>query len=387
VQCEFHMSLACPTLSEQILDAAQDGIICLDLAGRISFANPAAARLLGFTGVDELHGQPVRTYIQFSGMGTLTNQPGDAAGLLLAGMTLLPRGEQVCWSEEGASFPIEYESAPIDEDGSLAGAVVTFRDVGQRQTAERLKNEQISVVSHELRTPLTSMRSALGLLVGAQVGQLPDQGHRLLEIAVRNTDRLIRLINDILDVERLDSGQMPMTSVLCDAGDLMTEAADAVRSMADQAGVVLEVIPNAARLWGDPDRLMQVLINLLANAIKFSPPGGGTVWIDATQAERELVFRVRDAGCGIRPDKLETIFDRFVQVGDGDAHRKGGTGLGLAICRGIVKQHGGHIWAESTVGAGTTLCVALPNDESAISQALLARAQAQAESDRDAAAA
>src|SRR5712691_7436527 len=281
-------------------------------------------------------------------------------------MTLLPRGEQVCWSEEGVSFPIEYESAPIFEDGAIAGAVVTFRDVGQRRAAERLKNEQISVVSHELRTPLTSMRSALGLLVGGQVGRLPETGHRLLDIAVRNTDRLIRLINDILDLERLDSGHMPMTSVWCEAGELMAEAADGVRAMAEQAGVVPEVVPNDTRLWADPDRLLQVMTNLLAHAIKFSPPSGGTVWIDATQADGELMFRVRDEGCGIRPDKLETIFDRFVQVGDGDAHKKGGTGLGLAICRGIVKQHGGHIWAESSVGAGTTLCVALPNDEPAL---------------------
>src|SRR5229473_4848573 len=213
------MPPARPILSEQILDAAQDGIICLDLEGRIKFANPAAARLLGCSVVDELHGQPVRTYIQFSGTSSVPNEPAEVTGLLLAGMTLLPRGEQVCWSEEGVSFPIEYESAPIDEDGSVTGAVVTFRDVAQRRAAERLKNEQISVVSHELRTPLTSMRSALGLLVGGQVGRLPEQGQRLLDIAARNTDRLIRLINDILDLEHLDSGHMPMTRVWCDVGE------------------------------------------------------------------------------------------------------------------------------------------------------------------------
>ena len=364
--CAHTMSHARPTLSEQILAAAQDGIICLDLEGRIKFANPAAARLLGSGTADELLGQPVRTYIQFAGLSSVPDEPTEAMGLLLAGMTLLPRGDQVCWSEDGISFPIEYESAPILEDGSIAGAVVTFRDVAQLRAAERLKNEQISVVSHELRTPLTSMRSALGLLVGGQVGRLPEKGQRLLDIAVRNTDRLIRLINDILDLERLDSGHTPMTRVWCDVGELMTEAADGLRAMAEQAGVVLAVVPSDACLWADPDRLLQVMTNLLANAIKFSPPIGGTVWIDATQADGELMLRVRDEGCGIRPDKLETIFDRFVQVGDGDAHKKGGTGLGLAICRGIVKQHGGHIWAESTVGAGTTLCVALPNDESAI---------------------
>jgi len=221
----------------------------------------------------------------------------------------------------------------------------------------------------------------LGLLVGGQVGQLTEKGKRLLEIGVRNTDRLIRLVNDILDLERLDSGQTPMTNLLCDAGELMAEAVDGLRAMAEQVGVVLNVIPSDAQVWGDPDRLLQVMTNLLANAIKFSPPSGGTVWIDAAQAERELVFRVRDEGCGIRPDKLESIFDRFVQVGDGDAYRKGGTGLGLAICRGIVKQHGGHIWAESTVGAGTTLLVALPNNEPAISRLCSRHAEANGAAD------
>jgi len=360
------MSDARPTLSEQILNAAQHGIICLDVEGRIKLANPAAARLLGCSVVDELLGQPIRTYIQFSGVPTEPNELDETPGLILAGMLLLPRGEQLCWSEDGVSFPIEYESGPLVNEDGVSGAVVTLRDIGQQRAAERLKDEQISLVSHELRTPLTSMRSALGLLVDGQVGRLPEKGQRLLEIALRNTERLIRLINDILDVEHLDSGHMQMNRVSCGAGELMTEAVDGVRLLAEQAGVVLEVVPSTARVWGDRDRLVQVMTNLLANAIKFSPPTGGTVWIDAALAEHELVFRVRDEGCGIRPDKLETIFDRFVQVGDGDAYRKGGTGLGLAICRGIVKQHGGYIWAESTVGAGTTLCVALPDDEMVI---------------------
>jgi signal transduction histidine kinase len=143
----------------------------------------------------------------------------------------------------------------------------------------------------------------------------------------------------------------------------MCVAADGVRSMADDAGVILAVLPREAHLWGDPDRLVQVLTNLLSNAIKFSPSTGGTVWVEVEESDGEVLFRVRDEGRGIPADKLESIFDRFAQVHASDAREKGGTGLGLAICRDIVNQHRGHIWAESTLGAGTTLCVALPTGE------------------------
>jgi PAS domain S-box-containing protein len=344
--------------SERILDAAPIGIICVDVEGRITFANPSAARMMNYS-ADELQGQPIRTHMQLSTIGPSADQASDVAGQYL----LL--GEELCWREDGTSFPIEYESAPLgdDEDGRQRGTVVTFRDITRRRAVERLKDELISVVSHELRTPLTSIRSSLGLLAGGILGALPEKGRRMLEIAVSNTDRLIRLVNDVLDLERAASGQIQMRSVLCDAGELVVQAADGVRSMADQAGVTLDVRPREASLCGDPDRLLQVLTNLLSNAIKFSPVGGGTVWIEVEHSTPEVIFRVRDEGIGIPADKLESIFNRFGQVQESDWREKGGTGLGLAISRSIVTQHDGHIWAESTLGAGTTLCVALPGSE------------------------
>src|SRR5262249_44356009 len=146
--------------------------------------------------------------------------------------------------------------------------------------AEQLKDEFVSVVSHELRTPLSSLRGSLGLLASGMLGPLPEKGQRMLDIAVRNTDRLVRLINDILDVERIESGKVSMTKTSCDLADLITHAAEVMQAMAEKAGVTLAVQPLRLRLWADPDRIIQMLTNLLSNAIKFSPTGG-TIWLRA----------------------------------------------------------------------------------------------------------
>jgi signal transduction histidine kinase len=337
-------------LNTQILEFAPTALVCLDPDGRIVFANPAAARLIGAMQAEDLIGQPVRTYIQFLNLGSA--------------------GEDVCVRDDGSSIPIEYESAPILQDGQATGTVMTLRDISERRAAEREQAELISIVSHELRTPLTSIRSAIGLLASGRVASPSLKGQRMLDIAVSNTDRLIRLINQTLDLERVESADARMQHVLLDAHELLGEAADSVRGMADDFGVTIDVAPIDAQLPGDPDGLMQVLINLLSNAIKFSPEEGGTVWLDAERSGSELLIRVRDEGRGIPTDKLETIFERFAQVESADAREKGGTGLGLAICRTIVKQHGGQIWAESAPGAGTTLCVALPcHDVAQVSRA------------------
>ena len=336
-------------LGQRILDATPVGILHLDPEGRIVYANPAATRILGYS-VEELVGQPIRTHLQFSGP-----TPGvDEA------MQILPLGEDLCWREDGSSFPIECDSAPLEEDGQVVGSVLTFRDISERRAIDELKDERISIVSHELRTPLTSIRSALGMLGGGLMDAQPAKRDRLLEIAMTNADRLIRLVNDMLDLARLESDRPGLMYVPCDPAELMQHAADGVRALAEAAKITLDVRPVHTHVMGDPDRLLQVLTNLLANAIKFSPPGGATVWMEAEEADGELIIRVRDEGRGIPAQMLEAIFDRFQQVEVGDTREKGGTGLGLAICRSIVTQHNGQIWAESTIGAGTTMCVALP---------------------------
>jgi PAS domain S-box-containing protein len=264
------------------------------------------------------------------------------------------------------------------EDIELDGLPCTLNLVNDITQRKRLENEFISVVSHELRTPLSSLMGALDILGAGQLGNLNEQGQRMLNIAITNTERLIRLVNDILDLERLKAGKMVLHPTECDLASVMIHATEAMQTMADQANVQLQTQPLSVTVWADSDRLIQALTNLLSNAIKFSE-SGGCVWLQAyinppasdqlsppatprlpMSDSPHLMMTVRDQGRGIPANKLDIIFDRFQQIDTSDARRKGGTGLGLAICRSIIEQHNGKIWAESQLGQGSTFYIALP---------------------------
>jgi CheY-like chemotaxis protein len=181
----------------------------------------------------------------------------------------------------------------------------------------------------------------------------------MLEIAVTNTDRLVRLINDILDSERLATGKTLLERKQCSAAQLVAQATDVMKPMAEKAGVTLSVESKDAPLWADPDRIVQALTNLISNAIKFSPKGG-RIWVTAERKENQMLFKVQDEGRGIPTDKLDMLFERFQQVDSSDARERGGSGLGLAISRSIIEQHNGKIWVDSTVGKGSTFSFTLP---------------------------
>lgn len=343
--------------NELILDAAAEGIYGLDPQGYTLFLNPAAARMLGRT-PDDVIGRPFEAVLG-TGAGEAGGEGVNPVRATLSSGVAREVKDAVFRRGDGTSFPVEYASTPIVEDGRITGAVVTFRDVTERREVERLKDEFVAVVSHELRTPLTSIRGSLGLLAAGKLGEVSEKGRRMLEIAVQNTDRLVRLINDILDIERIESGRVTMELRPVDASELAHQAVDVMAAMAEKAGVRLYAWADRQPLEADPDRVLQVLTNLLSNAIKFSPAGGEVV-LTVERGDGEVVFRVRDEGRGIPADRLESIFERFSQVDSSDAREKGGTGLGLAICRSIVQQHGGRIWVESAPGKGSTFTFTLP---------------------------
>jgi PAS domain S-box-containing protein len=252
-----------------------------------------------------------------------------------------------------------YNSALLDEHGQMKSVLSMGLDVTDRDRVERMKNEFISVVSHELRTPLTSIYGALGMLASGSIDPQSGKAKRLVDIAVNSTERLIRMINDILDIERIESGQVRMLKELCTVTDLLTTAVNTVQPLAEQAEVSIVISTISESICADADRIVRALTNLLSNSIKFSAPGQT---IDC-QVEREsgyLLFQVRDRGRGIPADKLESIFERFQQVDSSDSRNHEGTGLGLAISRTIVQQHSGQIWVESVVGEGSTFFFRLP---------------------------
>ncbi|MBD2515728.1 PAS domain S-box protein [Nostoc sp. FACHB-973] len=281
---------------------------------------------------------------------------------------------------------------------NLSGTDCILNMINDITERKRLENEFISLVSHELRTPLTSLIGGLYLLGSGQVATLTPKGQNLLNIATTNTERLIRLVNDILDLERMRSGKITLQPAKCNVANLLIQATEAMQAMAEQAEIQLVVEPLDVELLVDSDRILQTLTNLLSNAIKFSE-SGSSVWLSAEVRSQEygkdspvslaplgqspslpvsppyLLIAVRDQGRGIPPDKIQMIFEPFQQVDISDSRQKGGTGLGLSICRNIIQQHGGKLWVESVLGQGSTFYILLPltgeNRESGIGRSLL----------------
>jgi len=346
---------------ELILQSVGDGIYGIDLEGRLTFINEAGARMLGYR-VEELTGREIHELIHYSHAdGTPYSR---ATSPILQGMrrreTVRMRDE-VFWRHDGTKMPVEYVANPLIEDGQLAGMVVAFQDVSERRRLDRMKDEFISTVSHELRTPLTSLRASLGLIWSGALDNRPEKQRQMMEMAIANCDRLIRLVNDIVDFEKMESGRLPLAHKAVEAVDLLRRAADVAHPAATAAHISIQVQADPALVFADSERILQVLKELVSNAIKFSPPH--TVIRLGTQpaAEGEVCVLVEDQGRGIPAEKLDHIFDRFQQGDASDSRALGGTGLGLALCRSIVEQHGGRIWAESAPGKGSRVLFTLPN--------------------------
>lgn len=341
---------------EAIFDSASDGMVVLNPSGSIESLNPAAATMYGYE-PDELIRRDIGTLFEIApDRGEVETflkrlERGEGAGKVQ---------EFLAARKDGATFPVEVTVSPVRlADRTVFLALI--RDVSERRQVEQMKSEFVSTVSHELRTPLTSIAGSLGLVTGGAAGQVPEQALRLIEIAKSNCTRLVRLINDILDIEKIESGNMRFDVAPLRLGPFLEQAMQANRAFAAEHGVglALEAVPPGATVIADEDRLMQVMTNLLSNAAKFSP-AGETVRISVRPLDRRYRITVADHGPGIADEFREKIFGKFAQADSSSSRQKGGTGLGLSIVREIVNRMRGSVSFDSEPGNGTAFHVDLP---------------------------
>lgn len=344
-----------------LLDNVQLLVAGLDSTGKVEYLNPFFLRLTGYT-QDEILGKDwiencIPQHQQQDVKDFLAEMLQHELHLHYQNYILTKSGEErlIAWNH----------TVLRDSESRIVGIMSIGEDITQCHALDKIKDEFISIVSHELRTPLTSIHGGLNLLATGLVPTESEKGKRLIQITSENAERLVRLVNDILDLERLQSGKIILSKQKVDTSELLTKAAETMQFTANNSAIKISIITQSLEVVVDSDRIIQVLTNLLSNAIKFSHKSSTVTMIAEKITEKNggssvVLFKVQDQGRGIPTDNIETIFERFHQVDASDSRKNGGTGLGLAICRRIIQQHNGNIWAESQIDVGSTFFFTIP---------------------------
>jgi PAS domain S-box-containing protein len=338
-------------------------VVGLDRNGKVEYVNPFLLEVMGYTQTEVLGKNWLSDFQENSAQRLSAS---DFAELLE--YDFKPYSQQLIETKLGEEKIISWNHTLLkDLQGNAIGMMSIGEDITERYAIERMKDEFISVVSHELRTPLTSIHGGLNLLSTGLINPQSERGVHVMKIVAESAERLVRLVNDILELERLESGKIFLNKQVVNAADLLLQATEQMQVMANRSGINLEVSSKSLQFYADPDRVLQVLTNLLSNAIKFSESRGGNIKLSVEtelpenlEETPKILFKIQDQGRGIPSDKIERIFERFHQVDASDSRKKGGTGLGLAICRSIVEQHGGQIWVRSKVDQGSCFYFTLP---------------------------
>lgn len=363
--------------SEDALEASQarlhailanmaEAVIVADMSGVVTESNPAAERIFGY---DRLS-TSVHDWTESCGIFDSSKKTSYPVKDLPIFQAITGRGV------DGAEMFIRNDIVPSgiwvsatgrplrDPDGQLIGGIMVLRDISERKLAEKRVSEFYSMVSHELRTPLTAIRASLGLMQGGVAGDLSEMSRQLVDIGREECDRLIRLINDILDIRKIEAGKLELKLIEVKPAQLIQTAMEGMKTVAEESGISLSADSSAVGIITcDEDRILQVLTNLVSNAIKFSPAGAKVLvnseWLDSEW----MRFAVVDQGSGIPADQMQRLFQKFQQLDQSDTRSKGGTGLGLAICKAIVEEHHGKIGVHSVVGKGSTFFFDLPREQ------------------------
>lgn len=335
-----------------IIESMPVGLIMIDRGGTIEYVNPMLETISGFQ-MDELVGKKVNRLFdrgeKEKPIEFLEEIRSKSVGRIYELTALRKNGEK---------YPVEFSLKDINtQDGPRQLAIVL--DVTERHEIQKMRQAFVAMVSHELRTPLTSVSGFLELLGMGALGDVSEDATRQADRALSNVTRLIKLINDLLDLEKMESGTLRITLAPTTLTEIISDTENALKVFAEERGVSLDMTAERLDLIADKDRIVQVLVNLVSNAVKFSPQKS-VVTVQAVSGDDFLEVRVIDRGRGIPARYREVIFERFQQVETGDAKRKGGTGLGLAISKTIVEQHGGSIGVTSEEGKGSTFWFRLP---------------------------
>lgn len=342
-----------------IINAASDGLLLYDARGRVLAANQRAAELLSipFSELFEREAQQVHDDLE----GRSADPAGYRDAMAVHFASPDASHEDRLELREPRRRVLRRYSRPFFQHGQLAGRVFTYTDVTTESDLDRMKSEFVSTASHELRTPLTSIHGALQLALAGSGHKLDEEDRELLQISLASTDRLIRLVNDLLDLSKIEAGKMPFEIMPVDVRGLLEESARAMQGLAAQrrALLVIHSLPDAQAVPGDHDHLMRVMTNLVSNALKYAPERS-EVRLEAVPTSAGVEIRIEDQGPGIPANQLDRLFQPFSRVGIHERQTTGGTGLGLAISRAIVEQHGGKIWAERLEPRGTRFAFLLP---------------------------
>jgi PAS domain S-box-containing protein len=336
-----------------MIDNAVDVICSLNEFGAFSAVSPATQRMWGYQ-QDELLGKNLAEIIvssdQTSALDALTDSRHAESASFESRVSTKDGGIRdmqwsVQWSRENQTF------------------FCVVHDISERKAIERLKQDFVNMISHDLKTPLTSVRLTLELVLQGVYGELDNKGKNRIAVAQDSTDRLLELINQLLQLEKLEAGKMEIDKAPYAVQPLLVSACDSLQSFAEQHDVQTRIsCPDNLVAELDADRIIQVVINLVSNSIKFSP-AKSTVLVSAERDGEQLIVSVKDEGRGVPEHLQESIFNRFEQVERDDSEQRGGTGLGLAICKAIVQAHDGQIGVESSLGAGSRFWFKIPQPE------------------------
>jgi signal transduction histidine kinase/CheY-like chemotaxis protein len=357
----IHYAEPATLIERAVLASISDGVIVNDVDGQAIMINQAAVRLLRLEGKTAVGTDVRELFSAFSSRGRVTVE--DALDRLYADPYSYAPGEGITETiiEIGMKVIQAHLSPVLTEVGEFMGIVTVLRDITREVEAERAKTDFVSNVSHELRTPLTAIKGYSDLLLSHAIGQVNDQQVNFLKIIQKNANNLVTLINDLLDISRVESGRMELNAHPLQMEIIVRDVADMVRPMCDQKNLDLtvDIQPSIGLVLGDRNRLTQVVSNLASNACRYTSEGGH-VTLKLSGSDDAIRVDVIDTGIGIAPEDQVKIFQRFYRVNHPTVSAVSGTGLGLSLAKMLVEMHGGRIWVESTLGEGSTFTFILP---------------------------